>query len=143
MKRVISIFPIMLVIVLLAALTVYADTPIKYSISDWHIHAIVNLDGSMEVKEYITYKISQEHEGLVRRDIDISRASYMEELKVFEVTEADPEDITKSKVEPYTPVDKSEELGEGTYMLKAGSNADEIQEVYIYIPEDVRERNFV
>ena len=72
MKRVISIFPIMLVIVLLAALTVYADTPIKYSISDWHIHAIVNLDGSMEVKEYITYEISQEHEGLVRRDIDIS-----------------------------------------------------------------------
>jgi len=142
-KRVISIFPIMLVIVLLAALTVYADTPIKYSISDWHIHAIVNLDGSMEVKEYITYEISQEHEGLVRRDIDISRASYMEELKVFEVTEADPEDITKSKVEPYTPVDKSEELGEGTYMLKAGSNADEIQEVYIYIPEDVRERTFV
>ena len=142
MRKVVALIPVLLVLALFAS-TVYADDSITYSINDWHIHAAVNQDGSMNVKEYITYKVSPEHEGPVKRDINISRASYMDELSVSVVTTVDPEDITRSEVEPYKLVDNPEQLVEGTYAVQPGANADEIQEVHIYLPDDTQEKTFV
>ena len=97
MRKVVALIPVLLVLALFAS-TVYADDSITYSINDWHIHAAVNQDGSMNVKEYITYKVSPEHEGPVKRDINISRASYMDELSVSVVTTVDPRILPDRKL---------------------------------------------
>lgn len=143
MRKIVVILPLLLILVL-ATLTVYADTSVKYSVNDWQIHAVINQDGSIDVKEYITYKVSPEHEGPVIRYIDISQASYVENLNVSGVIDVDPEeDITTAETEPYELVDKPEQNTGGTYALKPGVNADEIQEVHIYLPRDQQEETVV
>jgi len=142
-RKIVVILPLLLILVL-ATLTVYADTSVKYSVNDWQIHAVINQDGSIDVKEYITYKVSPEHEGPVIRYIDISQASYVENLNVSGVIDVDPEeDITTAETEPYELVDKPEQNTGGTYALKPGVNADEIQEVHIYLPRDQQEETVV
>lgn len=143
MRKIVVILPLLLILVV-ATLTVYADTSVKYSVNDWQIHAVINQDGSIDVKEYITYKVSPEHEGPVIRYIDISQASYVENLNVSGVIDVDPEeDITTAETEPYELVDKPEQNTGGTYALKPGVNADEIQEVHIYLPRDQQEETVV
>ena len=143
MRKIVVILPLLLILVV-ATLTVYADTSVKYSVNDWQIHAVINQDGSIDVKEYITYKVSPEHEGPVIRYIDISVASYVENLNVSGVIDVDPEeDITTAETEPYELVDKPEQNTGGTYALKPGVNADEIQEVHIYLPRDQQEETVV
>jgi len=142
-RKIVVILPLLLILVV-ATLTVYADTSVKYSVNDWQIHAVINQDGSIDVKEYITYKVSPEHEGPVIRYIDISQASYVENLNVSGVIDVDPEeDITTAETEPYELVDKPEQNTGGTYALKPGVNADEIQEVHIYLPRDQQEETVV
>ena len=85
-----------------------------------------------ECKRVYYYKVSPEHEGPEKR-YKYFWASYMDELSVSVVATVDPEDITRSEVEPYA----CDNLGScrrnicstaQPMLMKSG--------VHIYLPDD-------
>lgn len=127
---------VLLVFYSLVIFTVYADTPLKYSVQEWRISAVVNPDGSMDVEEYITYDVSRSHEGPVVRYIDIAHSSSMKNLEVFSVTSVDTEGSHQPELDPYEFVDKPDQSMSKVYTTRPGPSPEEVQEVVIYLPSD-------
>lgn len=138
MKR-ISLVLVLLMVYALLTFTVYADTLPKYSVREWRISAVVNLDGSMDVEERITYSVSRSHEGPVVRHVDIAHSSSMENLEVFAVIPADTEGSDQSEadaeLEPYKFVDQPDQDTTKVYTTKPGARPEEVQDILIYLPD--------
>lgn len=63
----------------------------------------INIDGSMVVEEYITYKFAKDFPGVLERPINTSDASGVDDLGIYELAVIDEEDITKSELETIHP----------------------------------------
>jgi hypothetical protein len=133
MKKVLAISALLIIVFISMTLLAYADTLSKYSIEDCRIYAFVNADGSMDIEEYITYNISKKHEGPIKWLIDISRASKLDSLEVFTVSQMDEEDITDSILEPCKLVDQPTEDMDRVYTMKPGTYPEETKEIDIYL----------
>lgn len=114
---------------------VIASTPVAYSVSEVHMRVELNPDGSMDIHEFLTYKVSSEYDGRIEKYINISRASEVIGLEVSLVSRDNPDEpiidtemLTLDYVE--SPIDG--QTGVYSYeVLEVGQNKFKVINVFL------------
>lgn len=100
------------------------------------MRAILNPDGSIDIHEFITYKVSTEYDGQIERYINISRASEVTGLKVSAISRDNPyEPITETEMLPLHYVESPTDGQTGVYtseLVEAGEN--QFKAINVFLP---------
>lgn len=110
------------------------DKPNPWVIESYTAFADVKPDGSMVIEEYITYKFSKGFTGALKRHIDTFASSGVEDLSIFDLVEADNEDISKSKLEKIDP---------DSYEIILDKEYGMLEEIDIYLESGAKQRTLV
>jgi len=136
MRRVYFFCFVILVFVLVLSYDVKASTSAGYSVSEIHMRAELNSDGSMDINEFITYKVSPEYEGQIKKYINISRASEVTGLEVSAISSDNPDKtIVETEMMPLIHVDDPTPGQTGIYTYETTNiGQNQFKALDIYLP---------
>jgi len=105
---------------------VIATTSVGYTVSEIHMQAILNSDGSMDINEFITYNVSPEYKGRIKKLINISRASEVIGLEIAAISQDNPDKtLYETEMLPLIHVDVLADGQTGVYtseLINVGQN---------------------
>jgi nitroreductase len=114
---------------------VNASAPIGYSVSEIHMRAKLNADGSMDIHEFVTYKLSPEYDGQIEKYINISRASEVIGLEVSAISrDTLDEPIVETEMLTLKFVESPTDGQTGVYtfeFLEVGQNKFKVLSVFL------------
>ncbi|NLJ40735.1 MAG: DUF2207 domain-containing protein, partial [Clostridiales bacterium] len=92
--------------------------------------AYIDIDGSATIEEYITFKFTREFDGVLKRQLDTTGATSLDDFSVYKAVDIDHEDITKSELE---------EIKKDSYRLAADEEYGMVNGVDITLGVEAKE----